>query len=346
MSGSQYTHDMNLEARPAVATLTPGVVRHVTNERPPRTSHLAGSLRGQDASPFIDYRGWTGWLEPGVNPFGTSGCERRIARDGWGIDYMHDPVSDIVYATPRFTAESLARCYQDAAASITAEYRGFDLGAWRVSRDRSRIVSGLKVRLVQEFVPPASRVLDVGCNVGLFVLLCQEVGFECHGLDIAEPAIGIGTELLGISRLSAGTIDQHGFEPRSFDAIVIWDVLEHLPAPIDVTRQCAALLKPGGVLFAQVPNHRGIGARLKTLACRLHLTQGRYAHFGFPWHLFHFSPRSLRLALSQAGLDTVRIASFSHRSKDGMRRGPMARLMELTAMSDYLYVVGRKGRDR
>ncbi len=72
----------------------------------------------------------------------------------------------------------------------------------------------------------------------------------------------------------------------------------------------------------------------------------RYWHFGFPWHLYHFSPASLRHLMRRVGLETVEIRSFSHRSKDGrMSSGPLGRLngwIERRALSDYLFVVARK----
>jgi SAM-dependent methyltransferase len=143
--------------------------------------------------------------------------------------------------------------------------------------------------------------------------------------------------------LRVGTIERAGVAPESFDALVIWDVIEHLYNPMEVMEHCAAALKTGGYFFAQVPNHRGISARLKTIASRAGLTGGAFNHFGFPWHLYHFSPRSLDLLMPRAGLQTVEIASFSHRSKLGQSRGPITRFVERSALSDYLYVVARKG---
>ena len=127
---------------------------------------------------------------------------------------------------------------------------------------------------------------------------------------------------------------------------MIWDVLEHLYDVSDVMQQCAALLKPDGYFFAQVPNHRGLSARLKALACKLRIRGGRFHHFGFPWHLYHFSPRSLDLLVRRAGLETLQIRSYSHRSKIGAPgRGIPAWInqrVEQLALSDYLYIVARK----
>jgi 2-polyprenyl-3-methyl-5-hydroxy-6-metoxy-1,4-benzoquinol methylase len=305
----------------------------------------------------LECRGWVGRLEPGANPFGASGRERLLLTDRQGIGYWHDPVSDIVYASPRFTRESLREQYQRAGAHIdTRTYAGFDRGAWERSGDRSYHVSRLKLELVKGRLGPTAaaqqdaghkaRILDVGCHVGLFVMLAQEAGFDCCGIDVSADAICAGTAHLGLRGLRAATLQEAGFEDASFDGVVAWDVLEHVPDLMDLMAHCARVLRPGGWFFAQVPNHRGVTARLKTLASRAGLRGGRYHHFGFPWHLYHFSPRSLDLLVRRAGMEPVQIASFSHRTKDGRPpRGALAwvnRGLERLSLSDYLYVVARR----
>ena len=125
----------------------------------------------------IEYRGWRGRLTTGVNPFGTSGRERCIVHDRWGIRYLHDPVSDLVFCSPRFSQESLEACYQSPTAHTDVRtFENFDRALWESSRRRSYLVSRLKMNLINRYLSPGARVLDVGCHMGLFVLLCQEAG--------------------------------------------------------------------------------------------------------------------------------------------------------------------------
>ncbi len=300
---------------------------------------------------YVESRGWRGRLEPGVNPFGPSGRERRLVTDESGIEYWHDRATDIVFSSPRFTRESLDDSYQRPTAHIdTRHYIGFDRRAWEHQADRSFVVSRLKTELVSRWLGPGSRLLDVGCHVGLFVMLAREAGFDCRGIDVSEDAIKIGSEQLGLRDLSACTLERGGFEPGSFDGLMIWDVLEHMYNLMEVMEHCALVLRPGGYLFAQVPNHRGVSAKLKTLACRLGMRGRRFHHFGFPWHLYHFSRRSLALLARRAALEPIAIRSFTHRTKEyRATRGPLAwlnRFIERRAWSDYLYIVARKPSGR
>jgi SAM-dependent methyltransferase len=304
----------------------------------------APKLRGPFAAgDFVEIRGWRGRLEAAGNPFGPSGRERRVLRDADGIEYWHDPATDLLYATPVFSRDSLDASYQAPNAHVdTRGFARFDRAAWEERADRSYVVSRIKVDLVRRWMPAGGRLIDVGCHMGLFVLLAREAGFAAEGIDVSADAICVGREEVGVPTLRAATIETAGYPPACMDGVIVWDVLEHVHNLVEVMDHCARILRPGGHFFAQVPNHRGASAQIKTLLCRLGLRGRRYHHFGFPWHLYHFSPRSLDHLVRRSGLAPVRIASFSHRSKEGRGAGWLNRRIEALALADYVYVVARK----
>lgn len=45
------------------------------------------------------------------------------------------------------------------------------------------------------------------------------------------------------------------FQPASFDAVCLFEVLEHLYNPFDAMRECARVLRPGGCLLLTVPQY-------------------------------------------------------------------------------------------
>lgn len=302
----------------------------------------------------VDIRGWQGVLEPAPHPLGDQAKPRVVYTDRHGTQYLHDRVSDLVYTSWRYTPQSLAQCYQNPEAVMAPTFPRdhFNLDAWRQRHDRTYTVSQLKLNLVRNWVSPRypdqrpARLLDVGCNLGLFVMLAQHAGFDAHGLDLSQTAVDFGTRTIGIPNLRCSALETAGIPDQSFDALVIWDVLEHVYNLLEVTQHCARVLKPGGYFFAQVPNHQGITAHTKTFAARIGLTGGQYKHFGFPWHLYHFSPRSLDRLMNRVGLQTCLTASFSHWTKNHPdRRSPLnflVRWLEQQALSDYVYVVARK----
>lgn len=98
-------------------------------------------------------------------------------------------------------------------------------------------------------------VLDVGAGTGEFVHFLRGAGFEAEGIEPArEPAEAARQRGLPIHTANlaqwAGSAERIG----SYDAIVMLNVLEHVPDPHSVILSCRELLKPGGVLVVRVPN--------------------------------------------------------------------------------------------
>ena len=98
------------------------------------------------------------------------------------------------------------------------------------------------------------RVLDVGCGGGLLSEGLAASGAKVTGLEPGEGAIGAARAHLAGSGLD---VDYRQAElgdfltenPAPFDVITCMEVLEHVPDPGELMRQCAELLRPGGLLF-------------------------------------------------------------------------------------------------
>ena len=96
-------------------------------------------------------------------------------------------------------------------------------------------------------------VMEVGCGAGAFVRAAQRAGLEARGIEINAAAVdiarqqGLPVDLLDLQDAAESLAGQ-------FDAVCSFQVLEHVPQPGDFLRLSLALLKPGGVLIACVPN--------------------------------------------------------------------------------------------
>jgi SAM-dependent methyltransferase len=165
-----------------------------------------------------------------------------------------------------------------------------------------RLLYRWRVRSWVRRLPPG-RALDVGCGDGWMLSALRERGWKVVGLERTHDAARSAHRLNGIPMI-VGELDALGGRP-AFDLIILFQALEHLANPMTTLHRCAALLVPGGVLIAAVPNFASWQARSFGPA---------WFHLDVPRHLHHFSPGTLASTLGRVGLQVTRtrFVSFEH----------------------------------
>ncbi len=146
--------------------------------------------------------------------------------------------------------------------------------------------------------------LEVGCGEGWMLDALRAEGWRVVGFERTFDALRQGRSADRTLPMFVGSLD--AIRPGAqFDAVVLFQVLEHVSTPMEVLSRCAALLKPGGTLIVGVPNARSWQARM---------FGAHWFHLDVPRHLFHFSPGALAWALHEVGLrpDPPTFASFEH----------------------------------
>jgi SAM-dependent methyltransferase len=147
---------------------------------------------------------------------------------------------------------------------------------------------------------PGSRLLDVGAGTGEYLARMAKLGWEVWGLEptlslarvaAARPAIPAG-------RIEAKAIECATYEDSIFDAVALSHSLEHLHDPRSALRKIRRWLRPGGLLRVWIPNFATWERQLF----------GRYwAALDVPRHLFHFTPETISLMLTDTGYAVERI---------------------------------------
>jgi len=144
------------------------------------------------------------------------------------------------------------------------------------------------------------RLLDVGCATGDFLLTFDPEAWSLYGLEYSDFAarsaqarttadIVCGELTDVINRLPLG----------SFDAITLWDVIEHVRNPRLYLECCKALLGSGGLLFLTTGEFDSLAAKV----------MGRRWHLMIPpKHLFYFSRRGLFRLLEETGFEILSTA--------------------------------------
>lgn len=147
---------------------------------------------------------------------------------------------------------------------------------------------------------PPYRILDVGCSGGRLAENLRAAGHLVVGVDQAEvPGVRQRVDRFIVADLKDGIPKAAG---DGYDVVIAGDVIEHLPSPIDLLRDAARVLRPGGQVYLSVPNFSHWYPRLRVVA----------GGFGYDrrgildeTHLRFFTRRSLRRLVRAAGFDVV-----------------------------------------
>lgn len=102
---------------------------------------------------------------------------------------------------------------------------------------------------VTRHFPADARLLDVGCG-GAWL---AEHFDDYAGVDVSSDAVAAARERgLDVRAIAPG--DGLPFDEAEFDAIVLKDVLEHVPDPVALVLEVRRVLRPGGRVFASSPD--------------------------------------------------------------------------------------------
>lgn len=119
-----------------------------------------------------------------------------------------------------------------------------------------RCVQWLKTLLGSKLPGPGVRTLELGCAHGGFVALMQWAGFEAAGMEMSPWVVDYARGTFDVN-VVVGPLEKNcPWTPGSLDAIVMNDVIEHLPDPIGTLTTAAKLLKPDGVFLVQTPEYK------------------------------------------------------------------------------------------
>ncbi len=115
-------------------------------------------------------------------------------------------------------------------------------------------------RFIVDHFPPSrdARIVDLGCGHGALLHFARDAGYtQVSGID-GSPAQVDAAKRLGIAGIRQGdALTLLAAEPEaSFDAVVAYDVIEHLTKDelVDMTDAVRRVLKPGGRWLIHAPN--------------------------------------------------------------------------------------------
>jgi len=196
----------------------------------------------------------------------------------------------LVYVNPRPSQKTLIGLYNDYH-----QRDGKDESTWEILMARNfKEVSALLNRIF----PEKGVFLDIGCGYGHFLEYMNRYGWATLGIDPSSQTIA-HAKARGLN-VEENTIDGISLSRGPFDAITAFYVLEHLFDPFGSLQKMFMMLKPGGVLVLRVPH-------TTPLVKALSLFKIRNSLYDVPFHLYDFSPKTLKLLLEKAGFADIKI---------------------------------------
>jgi len=160
------------------------------------------------------------------------------------------------------------------------------------------------LNLFSKFVPNPAKVADLAAGEGAFSVKLKALGHDVRAIDASSgnwKAPEIPLEIRDLdSEFSESVTSKHG----QFDVVAAIEIIEHLENPFRFVRQCAGLLKTGGLLFLTTPNVEAVNSRL------IFLYTGRLNAFGAyetvrPAHITPIFKWKLEMMLEEAGFETI-----------------------------------------
>src|SRR5688572_14250898 len=194
------------------------------------------------------------------------------------------------FLSPQPTAKEV-QDYYDAVyfGNKNSSTRGYD--AYVADADLHRATFRNRLRLMP--APKAGdRLLDVGAAAGYFVEQARLAGWDAEGVEPSAWATEYATQVL-TQPVRNGTLESARFPDSVFDAITLWEVIEHLPDPRAVISEAARVLRRGGHLILSTPD---AGSAVARLFGRRWLGWNKV-----PEHLFYFDRKNLTQLLRENG---------------------------------------------
>jgi len=252
-----------------------------------------------------------------MNPETIDACKHHPAREARLTYKLRDAN---VYVSPQgfhFTD------YLDPVAELSGQIDAAQLTKEEESYIETQLHANLKKfrqqadALARHLPLQNAKVLDIGCGGGLFLSLLKQKGAQVRGIELSDSRAQYAKRTYGLD------IDKHPIESdfwqrgytQYFDAVTLWDVIEHVNYPLQTLQSAVNVLKAGGLLLIDTPSRDSFYHRFGEFTYKL--TRGKFPTFlnaMYSSHLFGhkqiFSTGEMRRIFESVGLEIVDLHMF------------------------------------
>src|SRR5450631_704650 len=152
-----------------------------------------------------------------------------------------------------------------------------------------------RLQLLADSIGGAGRLLDVGTGAGALLDVARAMGWETVGQEISEA--GAAEARSRGFHVEVGQLVDCNFQPGSFDAAAMIEVIEHIQDPGPTLVQLLKALRPGGWALLTTGDIGSLRARLRG---------SRWGYLRPPGHVSYFTHKSLSQLLTSVGFKQVK----------------------------------------
>jgi len=148
---------------------------------------------------------------------------------------------------------------------------------------------------IEKYMPPG-KILDNGCATGLSLEVASVRSWEPYGVELSEYSSNIAKKKFG-KAVFTGTLEEANFQSNFFNAILMLDLIEHVPNPNRTLSEARRILRHDGLLALTTPDITSLSSRVM----RKHWVNIKFEH------LFYFSPRTIASILEKNHFRVLKI---------------------------------------
>ncbi len=162
-----------------------------------------------------------------------------------------------------------------------------------------------------------SKFLDIGCGGGLFLSKVKNLGGDVVGIELNDDRVKYARDVYGLEVLKQPIESSFWFENYNeyFDAITIWDVIEHVNYPLSTLRSAKKVLNKNGLIFIDTPCRDSFYHKFGELSYKV--TNGAFPTFlntlysnQLFGHKQIFSTLEMKSLLEDAGFEVLLVKKF------------------------------------
>ena len=153
-----------------------------------------------------------------------------------------------------------------------------------------------QIQKIKEIRPDTYTVLDIGAGIGKAMVSMSNAGFDTWGIEPSEAFCKMAFERMDIprDRLLRQSVEEAEFPKEKFDFISFGAVLEHLYHPSESIKKVLRWLKPGGIVYGEIPSSKYLMTHLQNTYYKFKGMDyvANLSPMHVPFHLYEFSSDS------------------------------------------------------